>query len=37
MEEKNKSNLTLGDKLKNARKSVALTQQQLAEKLTVSR
>lgn len=33
----NKKNLTFGEKLKTARKSAGLTQEQLAEKLTVSR
>lgn len=33
----NEKNLTFGEKLKTARKSAGLTQEQLAEKLTVSR
>ncbi|MGN1443646.1 MAG: helix-turn-helix transcriptional regulator, partial [Acutalibacteraceae bacterium] len=33
----NETNLTFGEKLKQARKSAGLTQEQLAEKLMVSR
>lgn len=37
METNNKAKMTLGEKLKSARKSAGLTQEQLAEKLLVSR
>lgn len=37
MESKNKSEKTLGEKLKSARKDAGLTQEQLAVKLMVSR